>query len=367
MKKICLVSILASHYRESIYRLLETEFNCDFFFGEHDSSVKRLDKNVLQHTLYLKNRYLFRTNCFVQTNIVGLTSKYNIIINDLGIYCLSAWMILFISKIKKQQIYNWDHGWYGREGFIKKWLKRLYNALASGTFVYGNYARNLMIKNGFNPNKLYVIHNSLNYDKQIELRNLLHKTDIYEKHFCNSYPTLCFVGRLTKVKRLELLVQALLIIKKQGYSINCVIIGDGEQKNNLQSMVNLYGLNKQIWFYGPSYAEQTNAELLYNADLCVAPGNIGLTAIHAMMFGCPCMSHDDFPWQMPEFEAIHEGITGAYFKRENVESLADAIIQWFNVNGNRREEIRQACYEEIDSQWNPHRQLNVFRQVLLKL
>lgn len=57
-----------------------------------------------------------------------------------------------------------------------------------------------------------------------------------------------------------------------------------------------------------------NAELIYNADLCVAPGNIGLTAMHAMMFGCPCISHNDFSWQMPEFEAIVPYKTGNFLK-----------------------------------------------------
>ena len=55
---------------------------------------------------------------------------------------------------------------------------------------------------------------------------------------------------------------------------------------------------------GECYSEETNAKLIYNADLCVAPGNIGLTAIHVMMFGCPAITHNDFKWQMPEFEAI---------------------------------------------------------------
>lgn len=41
-------------------------------------------------------------------------------------------------------------------------------------------------------------------------------------------------------------------------------------------------VDKNVWFYGSCYDEQTNAELIYNADMCVAPGNVGLTAIHAM-------------------------------------------------------------------------------------
>ena len=43
-------------------------------------------------------------------------------------------------------MYHWDHGWYGREGFIKKWLKRLYFGLATGAFIYGDRANTLKEK-----------------------------------------------------------------------------------------------------------------------------------------------------------------------------------------------------------------------------
>lgn len=58
----------------------------------------------------------------------------------------------------------------------------------------------------------------------------------------------------------------------------------------------------------------TNAEFIYNADLCVSPGNVGLTAMHSLVFGCPVITHNCFEWQMPEFEAIQPGITGDFLR-----------------------------------------------------
>lgn len=83
---------------------------------------------------------------------------------------------------------------------FEKWIKRAYFGLADGAFIYGNHARNLMIKNGFDGSKLHVIHNSLDYDKQIVLRNKMKSTGLYKEHFSNDYPILCFIGRLTAVK-----------------------------------------------------------------------------------------------------------------------------------------------------------------------
>lgn len=157
MKKVSLVSICASHYRKRIYLLMEREFNCNFIFGVDKSTVKRLDTNLFSNAIELPNRNLGNSHWYYESGVVKKLSDSDIIVNDLGIFCLSAWKLLLVSKFRKQKVYNWDHGWYGREGVLKKWIKRAYFGLADGALIYGNYARDLMIKNGFNGEKLYII------------------------------------------------------------------------------------------------------------------------------------------------------------------------------------------------------------------
>lgn len=362
--KTVLLSITASHYRKRIYQLLDKEFNCDFIFGVDDTSVKRMDTSTLKNSVDIPNNYLYNSKWYIQKGLISKTKGYKTVIDDLGAFCISSWLLLFTKFFRKQKVYCWDHAWYGRESFIRKWMKRLYFGLADGTFVYGNYARDLMIKNGFDGNKLYVIHNSLDYDEQLKLRSQTTINSIYKKHFINTNPTLCFIGRLTTVKRLDLLIDALHILNRTESKFNLIIVGDGEKKSELEAKVKLYGLERAVWFYGACYDEKQNAELIYNADLCVAPGNIGLTAMHAMMFGCPCLSHNDFPWQMPEFEAIIDGVTGCFFKRDDSLDLANKISEWFIKKQDKREEVRHACFKEIDENWTPQFQLNVIKKVI---
>lgn len=364
MKNICLASITASHYRKLIYNLMAQELNCDFIFGKDDTTVKRLDTSEFNHSVDLDNHFLGGSNWYIQSKLIRLTSNYDIVINDLGIFCLSAWKLLLLSKFRKQKIYNWDHGWYGREGFVKKWIKRVYFGLAHGSFIYGNYARNLMLQNGFKREKIHVIHNSLDYDSQLLIRGKITHSEIYINHFKNNNPVICFIGRLTAVKKLEQILGALDLLKKDGKYYNCVFIGDGSERISLERQTIEFNLTENVWFYGECYDEIKNAELIYNADLCVAPGNIGLTAIHAMMFGCPCVSHNDFPWQMPEFEAIQENVTGAFYERNNVKALAECIYNWFVAKKEKRQEVREACFKEIDENWNPHKQLEIIKNVI---
>jgi glycosyltransferase involved in cell wall biosynthesis len=171
---------------------------------------------------------------------------------------------------------------------------------------------------------------------------------------------------LTAVKRLDLLLEALALLKQQSRCYNVVLIGNGECRDLLERRTDELGIRNNVWFYGASYDEKKNAELLFNADLCVSPGNIGLTAMHSMMFGCPCITNNDFDCQMPEFEAVHEGITGAFFKSGDINSLAEAIDLWFDLHGNDRDVIRKHCFNEVDDRWNLHHQVEIMKKVLLE-
>ena len=67
---------------------------------------------------------------------------------------------------------------------------------------------------------------------------------------------------------------------------------------------------------------------------------------------------------MPEFEAIHEGETGCFFKRDDINSLASTISKWLEEKGNKRQEVREACFKEIDENWNPHKQIKIIKSVI---
>ena len=116
--------------------------------------------------------------------------------------------------------------------------------------------------------------------------------------------------------------------------------------------------------YGPCYDDLLLGELFYNANVCVSPGNIGLTAIHSLSFGCPIITHGNFPYQGPEFEAIRPGITGDFFQQGNIEDLARTIKKWINISSKEREKIRERCFDEIDRKWNIHHQIEVIKEVI---
>lgn len=367
MNKLCLIFNIASHYRKNIYQLIDNTFDCDWFFGENDTDIKSMDLSLLKRVTTGKNIKLFKRKAiYWQEGVFNFVRKqkartYLILGEPI---CLSTWILFVKLKLSptSSYVYTWTHGWYGRESWIKKIIKKIFFNMTDGVFLYGNYAKQLMIQEGFDPQKLHVVHNSLDYEKQLLLRQSLKSDNLYQDHFNNSNRTLLFIGRLTNKKRLDMLIESISILRDRGEYYNLVLIGKGEAMEQLKLLVEEKDLKENVWFYGECYDEATNANLIFNADLCVSPGFVGLTAMHSMMFGTPVATHNCFKLQAPEFEAIKEGVTGTYFEMNQLDSIINTISNWFKMNEKRREEIRLKCFEEIDREWTPTYQLNVFKQ-----
>lgn len=364
MQKICLIYNFAQHYRTEIFQRLDQNFDIDFYFGDKYLDVKKMDYSLLKGKV--EEVHNGRIGPFLyQTKVLSLLRKYDVFLMIGETHSITTWMFMFLSKFyPKKRVYFWCHGWYGKETKVESFMKHILDRMPTGLFIYGNYAKGLMIKEGFDEKKLHVIHNSLAYSKQLETRKQLAPNNLYGEHFGNEDPVLLFVGRLEPVKKLDMILQAMAICRKRGQYYNLIFIGDGHEKERLKALTGELRLNERVWFYGPCYDEGVLGNLIYNSDVCIAPGNIGLTAMHCMVFGTPAITHNCFKWQMPEFEAIHDGVTGTFFTMDDVQSLADSIDHWFATNKNYREEVRRNCMNEIDAHWTPEYQMKVFKQYL---
>ena len=360
--KLCIVYNFAQKYREGIFRLLENYYECLWVFGNNSTDIKPLEHSVFRDVHEVTNKKILGP-IYYQTGSAKLLFENDNVLMLGELFCLSTWIVLILRRFffRKKKVFLWSHGWYGREGCVKKMLKRCFFGMSDASFLYGNYALGIARLQGYKKNNLHVIYNSLNYDEQVSIRERIGKTDIYIEHFGNNKPVLVFIGRLTMVKHLDLLVNAMSIMPGK---YNLVFVGDGEMRRELEDMVRKQGLEQYVWFYGACYDELKNAELLSNADLCVSPGNVGLTAIHSMTYGTPVLTHDNYAFQMPEFESIKEGKTGAFYQWGSEVSLMETINQWFKVKSDLREEVRQCCYMEVEKRWNPHVQFEIFKSII---
>ena len=358
MKKVFYLTNIFPLYRESIWELLRDEKSYDFhfFFSNRDlSGIKSISSS--HHNKYheIKNHF-FLGRLIWQSKFLKelINNKPDILILLGEMNVISNWVLSIFGRLFRIKVYYWGHGIYGNESFIKRLLRLLFLKLAYGHILYGEWAKIKLIHNGFDKEKLYVVYNSLNYDSQKKHFEKLLMKKIEIKVF-----KLIFIGRLTKTKKIDLLIKALgKISNKIKYELN--IVGDGSEKSYLINLKNELGLSN-INFLGSIYDEQILSELIFNSNVCVSPGNIGLTAMHSLSYGTPVITHNDFKNQMPEAEAITENINGLFFRKDNIDDLAEKILKSSEIKFDKH-----IVRSVIDEKYNPNFQKQIFDNLILK-
>lgn len=369
MKRLCCFFNYNPHYRFPIYHAMDEEMNCDFFFGDSVfEPLKQFDPSQLNgfkrmfHTIKLVRSYQWHKDIWTILN------KYSDFLITGQYEYLSYWVLIIYAKLTGKRVYCWTHG-VSQNG-LKQRKARIINKLffssMDGILLYNRYKIPHMKQLGISEQKMFVIHNSLETELQTKIYNQLTPSDIYSRHFQNELPTIIYIGRIQTRKKLDLLVEAIARINTPVRRVNTVIVGKEADEHTVQEKVRSLEQENAVWFFGPCFDEEKNAELIYNATVCVCPAEVGLTAIHALSYGTPVISNDDFEMQMPEFEAIKDGKTGSFYKTDNIQDLADKIEQWISLNPIKRDETRNESRKEIEYCWSVKYQIEILKSVFPK-
>lgn len=131
------------------------------------------------------------------------------------------------------------------------------------------------------------------------------------------------VGALTERKGHEYLIRAINYIKDELPDIKCIIIGSGVRLRSLENLINKLLLNNTVELYG----KRSHNEVLKTMSWCdvfVLPSwdeGFGTVYSEAMTFAKPiiaCIGEGIG-------EVVQDGLQGLLVKRQNVESLAEAL------------------------------------------
>ncbi|MEI6864951.1 glycosyltransferase [Flavicella sp.] len=375
MDKIYNFTNIASHYRSLLWQKLisESKFEYHFFFGRNKGlQIKEIDFKTefflrFKDRLHKINNFWLREKVLLwQSGVIIRCFKDEIhtaiFLGEFQV--LSTWIAMFICKFRGIQVVYWTHGLYGNESTWKRIVRVLFYKTADKLLLYERRGKALLVEQGLNESKIEVIYNSLDYDTHLKLRDELKISNkIDTTLFDKELPYLIFIGRLTAVKKIELLIQVLANINRTEPKLNLLILGDGEIKSQLMELAEENKIAQYVNFYGACYDEELIGKYIYNSVLCVSPGNVGLTAIHSLSFGTPVCTHSNLCNQMPEVEVIQEGVTGCLFEENNIKSLEKSILNLVE-NDKDRETIRCNCYQVIDELYNPYNQLEVIKSLI---
>jgi glycosyltransferase involved in cell wall biosynthesis len=218
-----------------------------------------------------------------------------------------------------------------------------------------------MISEGFDSKKIFVIYNSLQPDIQFEILKKISHQEVHimkQQIFKNRNAfTVIFIGRLVNGKGVIEILKASKKLIEKGLPINCILIGDGSEKESLEAYCIENELIENVFFAGSLYNEQEIAKYFALSDLMISPGNVGLNCMHSLTYGVPVMTHDNFTFQNPEVEAITENETGIFFKYNDFDNMIIKLESWIRTERNKQDTSLK-CQEIIYKKYNPDYQAN---------
>lgn len=139
--------------------------------------------------------------------------------------------------------------------------------------------------------------------------------------------TIVFVGRLVSDKGVDLLLQALKLLRRNGFAPDLTIVGGGPEEGDLRKLSAQLGLERQITFAGRQSGNAL-AQTLSRHRVLAVPSRwaepFGVVALEGIACGCVVVGSENGGLK----EAI--GPCGLTFENDNVAALAVQLERMIN-------------------------------------
>jgi len=386
MRDIAIIYHYFAHYRQPVMQsLCKAEDECEYrfhFFSDDVSnipSIKLIDNDIMMRPVEeggirwkkLKNIW-FKNTVLWQRGVIRLSwrSTYSAIVFLGDRRFLSTWIGALIARWRGKKVFFWGHGYMSLRGGIQGAFIRCFYRIPHAHLFYGHRAVEFAVRDGFDKRRLFVIYNSLDFDKQQQCAADVSDDDVdrIRKRFSKpDLPMLLFSGRLTPGKLADWILSAQGSLMRSGNPVNSIFIGAGPERDALMALRDELDLQSHVMFVGECYDERELAKLFHASDVFVLPGELGLSGIHAMGYGLPVITSNNFPHHGPEVEAIIPGITGDLYHAGSLDSLIETIGKWCGKVLSERDNIRRSCIERIGSTYTAQNQVKCIIQALREM
>ncbi len=155
----------------------------------------------------------------------------------------------------------------------------------------------------------------------------------------NKSPLFVFVGRLTRAKDPVTALRAFILFKKEGREGTFIFIGDGEKRQELESVIRENKLENSVLLLGPQqnpYPFMKKAISIVSSSTSEGLPNV---LLEALILQKPIIATDCFPGGAREivkptdnFEGIEESSLGMLVPIQNPELLAKAFVRIVEAN-----------------------------------
>jgi cellulose synthase/poly-beta-1,6-N-acetylglucosamine synthase-like glycosyltransferase/glycosyltransferase involved in cell wall biosynthesis/O-antigen/teichoic acid export membrane protein len=176
----------------------------------------------------------------------------------------------------------------------------------------------------------------------------------------STVPTVLYLGRLTSLKSIAVLLQAVAKLVEKIPKLKVIIAGDGPEKKKLEKLTIKLGLIKMVNFVG-RVSEEDKIQLYQQAWVFVNPSLIegwGITTIEANACGTPVVASNVAGLR----DAVHNPHSGLLVPYGNVEEFASAIADLLTKSAKRKRMSQEAIVWAKKFDWDKSAQeaLDIF-------
>jgi glycosyltransferase involved in cell wall biosynthesis len=265
---------------------------------------------------------------------------YDAVVMGIWLRFVSNLALLPLLKVRRTPVVFWGQGFDKPEeagrllslvlranACVKGRLARV----GDGYLVYTEGGRQRLVSAGLDPDRVFVVCNTLDMEEQVGLHARLRTANgsllRAELGLRPESVVLLYVGSIYREKRLgELMISARALIegKLTERPVELVVIGDGPELPTIKAQaVGLDGVH----FRGEVRDQFEVARHMRVAAAVVCPGGVGLVVNHAFGQGRPVITRDS-TLHGPEFEYIRDGENGLVVGGELaafIRTLADFV------------------------------------------
>lgn len=208
--------------------------------------------------------------------------------------------------------------------WIAKWLSDVFLTYTGVGILY-------LANRGYPKERIFATGNTIDTRRVVSAINSLLTTNGNDKSKLEVFKQgrgfvgkhiLLFCGKLREKVQLEVLLDALSLLKHKRGDWHCVIIGDGEMGEKWKALCKEHGLEPYTTWTGEILDQEELAPWFLSADIFVYPGRIGLSLIHAFSYGLPVILNDNPQDHGPEYIVFKPGENGISFKYRDCNDLA---------------------------------------------
>lgn len=304
-------------------------------YGEHNVKILSLIANPNQK-LTLFKKLKFSLNFFLSV----INNKFDLIICSHLSLSFLTFMIHLVLKIPYFVITYGVEVWESPNFFEKKGILN-----ANFVLPISNFTKCQMIKNyNISDKKLIVMPCFIGMGKfVIKEKN----PDLIKKYNLENKKILLTIGRLNKSERQkghDRVIQAVVSLVKKIPNLIYIIVGGGDDRPRLESLVRMSKLEGSVLFVG----EIDNNLLVdfYNlCDIYVMPSSqegFGIVFLEAAAFQKPVVAGN----KDGSVDAVADGKTGILINPDSIQEIADAI-KYLILNRDIAEKMGKAGRERV--------------------